>query len=308
MKIGNNTPQISAGISVGFSQNISLPGSGAIGNISSNFSFGLDSSLFSGDIKDPYAQASNLLSSKGGDLSSLGLGNVPGFNTLFANPASQFGGQVSDENMQQMMQLLVEMFKMLQQVMASNTGTGSAGSYGVPGGSSPISGSGGSSPVSESSGTGAASSAPLTGDDQAKAQFIDEYLGQKGSPAAGQGAGAMMVKYGKEYNVDPFILLAIAGQETQWGKTGIGVNGMLGVGAYDSDPNNATRNPTFSGVENQIKKGAQTFAKLRDKAGCSPSASVAEQTSAVNKAGWATDQNWHVGVTKIYNQIAGAAS
>jgi hypothetical protein len=117
----------------------------------------------------------------------------------------------------------------------------------------------------------------------------------------------MMVKYGKEYDVDPLVLLSIAGQETNYGKAGIGVNGMLGVGAYDSDPNNATRNPKFSGLENQIKVGAQTFANLREKGGSSSDASIADQTAAVNKAGWATDQNWHNGVTSIYNSIANKA-
>jgi hypothetical protein len=144
----------------------------------------------------------------------------------------------------------------------------------------------------------------LTADDQKVADFINNYLEEKGSPAAGQGAGEMMVKYGKEYDVDPLVLLSIAGQETQYGKTGIGVNGMLGVGAYDSDPNNATRNPAFSGIENQIRRGAETFSRLRANGGSSSSDSIADQTAAVNKAGWATDQNWHNGVTSIYNSIA----
>ena len=80
----------------------------------------------------------------------------------------------------------------------------------------------------------------------------------------------------------------------------------MGVGAYDSDPNNATRNSKFSGVENQINVGARTFANLRAKGGSSADASIAEQTSAVNKAGWATDQNWHKGVTSIYHDQVGA--
>ncbi|MFH0801993.1 MAG: glucosaminidase domain-containing protein [bacterium] len=144
----------------------------------------------------------------------------------------------------------------------------------------------------------------LSGNDKKTADFINDFLAKKGSPAAGKGAGEMMVKYGKENKVDPLILLSIAGQETQWGKTGIGVNGMLGVGAYDSDPNNATRNPVFSGIENQIKKGAETFARLRAKGGSSESASIANQVAAANQAGWATDGNWHNGVASIYAQIS----
>ena len=194
-------------------------------------------------------------------------------------------------------------------------GGGNGGGGNGGGGAAPVSGGGGSSPASGANGANGANGTnatngagsvniKLTADDQKVAKFIDDYLEKHDSPAAGQGAGEMMVKYGKEYDVDPLVLLSIAGQETQYGKTGIGVNGMLGVGAYDSDPNNATRNPKFSGIENQIKVGAQTFAKLREKGGATSEDSIAKQTEAVNKAGWATDQNWHNGVTSIYNSIA----
>ncbi len=136
------------------------------------------------------------------------------------------------------------------------------------------------------------------------AKAIDSFLAEQGSSAP-EGTGALFVKAGKENDVDPLILLSIAGQETQWGKTGIGINGWMGVGAYDSDPNNATRNSKFSGVENQINVGARTFHNLREKGGSSSGDSIAAQTSAVNKAGWATDQNWHNGVTSIYqNKVA----
>ncbi|MDO5297144.1 MAG: CHAP domain-containing protein [bacterium] len=140
------------------------------------------------------------------------------------------------------------------------------------------------------------------------AAYIDKYLEEKGSPAAGQGTGELMVKYGKEYDVDPMLLLSIAGQETSYGKTGIGVRGMLGVGAYDSNPSNAVNNPNFSGIENQIRKGAETFAKLRAKGGASAEDDISKQTAAVNSAGWATDQNWHSNVDKIYNKIVSGAS
>ncbi len=144
--------------------------------------------------------------------------------------------------------------------------------------------------------------------DKDMAAYIDSYLKEKGSPAAGTGAGELMVKYGKEYDVDPLLLLAIAGHETRYGKVGVGVNGMLGVGAYDSNPNNAVENPTFSGVENQIRLGAKTFANLRQKGGASSKDDISVQTAAVNKAGWATDTNWHNGVDQIYNQISADAA
>ena len=179
----------------------------------------------------------------------------------------------------------------------------------IGGGAAPAGGANGANGVDGTNATNGPASAniKLTADDQKVADFINNYLEEKDSPAAGQGAGEMMVKYGKEYDVDPLVLLSIAGQETNYGKAGIGVNGMLGVGAYDNDPNNATRNPAFSGVEMQIKRGAETFARLREKGGSSSDASIADQTAAVNKEGWATDQNWHNGVTQIYNQIANKA-
>jgi len=173
------------------------------------------------------------------------------------------------------------------------------------GGGAPGGGPGGGAPTASE--TNPTPPLNLQGDDKKTADFINGYLKSKGSPAAGQQAGELMVQYGKQYKVDPLILLSIAGQETQFGKTGIGVNGMLGVGAYDSDPNNATRNPSFSGVANQIRKGAETFARLRAKGGAGEDSPIAAQLSAVNRAGWATDPNWHNGVGRMYAQIAGAA-
>lgn len=147
---------------------------------------------------------------------------------------------------------------------------------------------------------------PVTGDPAPTpelAGFIDNYLVSQGSPAAGQDAGRLMIEVGREFQIDPLLLLAIAGHETVYGTQGIGVNGLLGVGAYDDDPENATRDPQFSGVEAQIRRGAETFARLRQQGGSGPKDSIAEQLAAVNRAGWATDPNWHLGVMRHYNQI-----
>ena len=133
--------------------------------------------------------------------------------------------------------------------------------------------------------------------------FIDNYLKQKKSPAANYNTGEMMVKYGEEHNIDPKVLLAIAGTETGYGKTGIGHRGMLGVGAYDNNPKNAVNNSKFSGVENQIKVGAKTFEKLRKKGKVSDKAPIATQLSAVNKAGWSTTPTWHNVVNSVYKSI-----
>ncbi|MDQ7825975.1 MAG: hypothetical protein RDV48_24445 [Candidatus Eremiobacteraeota bacterium] len=205
--------------------------------------------------------------------------------------------------MQQPMQMMMQMMQMMTQVMTQMMSmmTQMMGQNGGNNGINPINNNNNkpidnnNKPVDDKS--------PLQGDDKKTADFINKYLEKKGSPAAGKEAGEMMVKYGKQYGVDPMALLAIAGQETQWGKAGIGVNGMLGVGAYDSDPNNATRNKKFSGIENQIRLGAETFAKLRAKGGASAKDSLSRQFDAVNKAGWATDQNWHNGCSSIYDSI-----
>lgn len=143
----------------------------------------------------------------------------------------------------------------------------------------------------------------LQGNDRKEADFINSYLASQGSPAARYDAGAMFVKYGKENNVDPLALVAIAGHETGFGKLGVGMRKMLGVGAYDSNPNGAT---PYDGLENQIKYGAQTFANLRAKGGSSAGDSLGNQFAAVNRAGWATDRNWHRGVASQYNRVADA--
>lgn len=183
------------------------------------------------------------------------------------------------------------------------------------GGLAPVGSAGGASagPVNSAGGAGGsnalsgANTQPLTGDEAGTAAFIDKYLREKGSKAADQQFGELAVKFGKQYDVDPMILLAIAGHETQFGKLGVGLNGLLGVGAFDSDPNNSTRNPEFSGVAKQLEVGAKTFANLRKKGGATSQDPVEKQLDAVNKAGWATDPNWHTGVEKMYRQIRQAS-
>lgn len=191
-------------------------------------------------------------------------------------------------------------------------GYGMGGGYGSPvgmnpyGGGSPAYGGGspsysGGAPVS---GAGGASSVAFPSGDKGMSGFIDKYLQDRGSPAAGQGAGDLFTKYGKQYNVDPLVLLAISQHETNHGKLGVGIRKMLGVGAYDSNPNGKT---PYDGMEQQIRSGAKTFNNLRKKGGSSPDASIAQQLAAVNKAGWATDKQWHSKVMKHYNQISGDA-
>ena len=187
-------------------------------------------------------------------------------------------------------------------------GNGGSGSVGGSGGGGSVGGSGGSGSVGGSSKVGQVDTSKCSDEDLAKG--IDEFLASKGSPCP-EGTGALFVEAGKKYDVDPLVLVSIAGQETQWGQTGIGMNGMLGVGAYDSDPNNATRDPKFAGVANQIERGAETFANIRAGNGGSASDSIADQLKAVNnhengnQYWWASDSNWDEGVQSIYeNQVA----
>ena len=299
--------------SIGININMGNVGMGSI----MPMSMPTDMSSLSSMPMDSYnGSFSNPFSNIGTSFSNLGMGSVPGFSGACQSSGSMFGGMMQQmQQQQQMMQMMMMMLMMMMQQQQNgfgnsalgNNGLGQVGQTGSVPSSSASPSTGSASTPSSSSNVNATNQAsatnPLSGNDQKMAAFIDHYLQEKGSPAAGQGTGALMVKQGKENNVDPLILLAIAGQETQWGKKGIGVNGMLGVGAYDSNPSNATTNPTFAGITQQVTKGAQTFAKLRTKGGSSASDSVATQTAAVNKAGWATDQNWHNGVTSLYNQI-----
>lgn len=207
---------------------------------------------------------------------------------------------------QQMTQMTLQLMQMLLQLMQNQgkakkhqkkRGHGHHGggkTHGAHGGGGPGA-SGGSSSPSGSTAPGVANTAD--------GQKIDKYLSSKGSKAGDAKFGELAEKYGKQYDVDPMILLAIAGHETSFGTKGVGLNGLLGVGAYDSDPNNSTRNSKFSGVEQQLKVGAETFANLRKKGGASSSDPIEVQTAAVNKAGWASDPNWHTGVDQMYKQV-----
>lgn len=186
-------------------------------------------------------------------------------------------------------------------------GGGSSGSSG----SSGTSGVSSAAPSSTSPTTGAGTAQPVTslkGSDKRTAEFINQHLAENKSPAADAKkptAGEMMVQAGKEHNVDPLVLLSIAGHETGYGTLGVGMQKMLGVSAYDSDPSNV--NPQFDGLRNQIFAGAETFDNLRGKGGASAKDDIGAQLLAANQAGWATDTAWHEGVARHYQEITTAA-
>lgn len=179
-----------------------------------------------------------------------------------------------------------------------------SGGGGYSGGGGAVGGGGSVSGSSDSGSSTPISTVPpeLAGDDKKLAAFIESEL--KGTPLAGQDLGAHFVKAGRDNKVDPLALLAISRHETRHGELGVGVTKHMGVGAYDSNPNGKTK---FDGAVQQIYSGAKTFANLREKGGSNAQAPIEKQLSAVNKGGWATDQNWHNGVGSHYNDIAKSA-
>lgn len=96
---------------------------------------------------------------------------------------------------------------------------------------------------------------PTNGTDAAIARNIDNYLKSKGSPLAGQ--GMFFVAAANKYNISPYLLVAISGQETSFGKTGNaqGIHNPFGMGpgikypswatAIDSAAKNLATNPAY---------------------------------------------------------------
>ena len=103
-------------------------------------------------------------------------------------------------------------------------------------------------------------------------------------------------KYGKQYGIDPNVLLAIAGHETQWGTTGAGRpsqgNYALGYGVTDSKTLSK-----YAGLENQYKYAAMTLSHWGVKS--------INDILAGKAASYATDPNWEHGVASVYNSLAG---
>jgi hypothetical protein len=66
-------------------------------------------------------------------------------------------------------------------------------------------------------------------------------------------------KVARAYEVDPLLIVAIGFAETQWFKSGLGLQGLgLGVGAYDSG---ATFR--YAGVKKQVERGCQILRRNR---------------------------------------------
>jgi hypothetical protein len=108
---------------------------------------------------------------------------------------------------------------------------------------------------------------------------------------------ALARKYGQQYGVDPRLLLAIGGHETQWGTTGAGRPSQggytLGYGVTDTKTLSK-----YAGVANQYKFAAKTLMgwgvrSIRD--------------VLAGKAGsYATDPHWEKGVAGVYKNLGGS--
>lgn len=117
-------------------------------------------------------------------------------------------------------------------------------------------------------------------------------FGGKGTPGGISNSDWTLAKtYGHLYGVDPLILVAIGFEETDWGRTGLGKQGLiLGVGAYDSGP-------TFKwkGLNAQLSEGA----KLLSQHGVHTIQDVMQGKADF----WTPDAGWRNGVVTLYNQM-----
>jgi hypothetical protein len=107
---------------------------------------------------------------------------------------------------------------------------------------------------------------------------------------------ALAQKYGKQYGVDPKLLLAIGGHETQWGTTGAGRPSQggyaLGYGVTDSGILSK-----YAGLQNQYRYGASTLSSW----GVHSLADIL----AGKASRWATDPAWEQGVRSVYGSLGG---
>ena len=103
-------------------------------------------------------------------------------------------------------------------------------------------------------------------------------------------------RYGKQYGVDPRLLLAIGGHETQWGTTGAGRPSQggyaLGYGVTDSGILSK-----YAGLQNQYRYGASTLAKW--------GVHGLQDVMAGKASRWATDPAWEQGVRSVYGGLGG---
>jgi hypothetical protein len=104
---------------------------------------------------------------------------------------------------------------------------------------------------------------------------------------------ALAQQYGRQYGIDPRLLLAIGGHETHWGTLGAGRQGYtLGYGATDTGLLNQ-----YAGVANQYRGAAKTLAGW--------GARSIGDVLAGKASRYATDPGWERGVAGVYRTLGG---
>ncbi len=99
------------------------------------------------------------------------------------------------------------------------------------------------------------------GTDEVMAKAIDLYLSDRGSPM--EGYGEVFVSAGKIFGVDPYLVVAIAGKESSWGKYCFKPFNAWGWGDEEwSDFNDAIINYTRNLSVEYISKGIDTIPQI----------------------------------------------
>jgi hypothetical protein len=129
----------------------------------------------------------------------------------------------------------------------------------------------------------------------ALAPLIDQYLARYDSPLAG--LGKVFTKKSKKYGIDPRLLVAIAGAETNFGTYGPsqGIHNPFGMGPGINYPNYGTAiEQTARNLgENYFGQGYNTIPKIQGK--WAPSGAANDPTDL--------NSNWTRNVTKFYNEL-----
>lgn len=130
-------------------------------------------------------------------------------------------------------------------------------------------------------------------------QDINRLLKQRGSPMAG--LGSAFVRAGRKWGVDPRLLVAIAGHESEWGTKGyaVGTNNPFGWGASQG-----IRFPTW---EDSIYTVARGLRKGYLDEGLRSIDRISGKYAPVGAANDPTNlnQHWTDGVSAVYRQLGG---
>lgn len=128
------------------------------------------------------------------------------------------------------------------------------------------------------------------------AEKIDEYLTNKSSPLAGY--GEIFVKKGREYNIDPRLLVAITGAETSFGR-----HLCADFNAWNwfyIDPNDCSKN-TFNSWEEGIDRVADGLRRLYLDRGLTTIPAIGKKYCGTASG----CENWVPNVILFYTELGG---